>query len=150
MFLISFVAALNTHLDKLAISNLLSIESLGYYTLAVTLSLGLVAVTNPIGTAILPRLTALYSENKIEAAVMLFHKIFQFVSILVFTLTAIISFNSKTILWIWTGDLNIVKNVSDLVPIIAFSWAMVSLQVLFFNVAIANAYTKLNNTYGSN
>lgn len=148
MLLISLVAGLNTQLDKLTISHLLSIETLGYYTLAITLSMGLITITNPISTAILPRFTSMYSENNNEAAAVLFNKVFQMVIILIFTFTSVIVFNSKIILWIWTGNIEIVQNTFSLVPITSISMAMLSLAVMPYTIAIANAYTKLNNLLG--
>ena len=47
MLLITFVAGLNTQLDKLAISKFLPIEDLGYYTLGVSLSMGIIVLVNP-------------------------------------------------------------------------------------------------------
>ena len=50
MLLITFVAGLNTQMDKLAISKFLPIEDLGYYTLAVSLSMGIIILVNPISS----------------------------------------------------------------------------------------------------
>ncbi|MFA5300556.1 MAG: oligosaccharide flippase family protein, partial [Lutibacter sp.] len=52
MLLISLVAALNTQMDKLAISKLLDIDNLGYYTLAVSLSMGILVLVSPISVAL--------------------------------------------------------------------------------------------------
>lgn len=148
MLLISLVAALNTQLDKLAISKLLPIDSLGYYTLAVSISLGIIVLVNPISVALLPRFTALYSVGKIEEASKLFQKINLFVAILVFSVMSNISFFAKKIIWIWTGEIELAEHSSYLIPIIAFAMAMLSLQIIPFNIAIAKGYTKLNNLLG--
>lgn len=148
MLLISFVAGLNTQLDKLTISKLLSLENLGYYTLAVSLSSVILVFVNPISTALLPRFTALYSEGKSIEASGLFHKVSLFVSILVFSLLSIIAFNSKELIWIWTGKMELAEHTYIIIPVIAFSYAMLSLQIIPYNIAIANGYTRLNNLLG--
>lgn len=148
MMLISMVTALNTQLDKLSISKLLTIESLGYYTLGIALSQGIILIINPIATAVLPRFTSLYSASENNQAAYLFNKINLVASILIFTVMAILCFFSKEILWIWTGNKDIAEKAYLLVPVIAVAYSMYALQVMPYNIAIANGYTKLNNILG--
>ncbi len=148
MLLIAVVLAVNTQMDKIAISKLLSLESLGYYTLAIALSQGLVILVNPIATALLPRFTALYSEEKVLDVTKLFSKFNLIVSILVFGILANMMFFSYNLVWVWTGNQSLTQNVYQIIPIVAFSYAMIALQVLPYNIAIANGYTKLNNILG--
>lgn len=148
MLLISVVAALNTQMDKLAISKLLSLENLGYYTLAISLSQGIIVLVNPIATALLPRFTSLYSAEKREEASSLFSKVSLFVSILVFTLMTNMSFYAKDLIWIWTGKMDLALHTFTLIPIVVFAYSMLSLQVIPYNIAIANGYTRLNNILG--
>ena len=148
MFLISIVAGLNSQMDKLAISKLLPIDKLGYYTLAVSIAQGLVILINPISTAILPRFTFLYSEKNIQEVTKLFHKVFLPVSILIFSFAANIIFNAKGLLWIWTGNMNLATGAYLFVPFLVIGMSMLSLQVIPFTIAIANGYTKLNNYLG--
>lgn len=148
MLLISLVAGLNTQMDKIVISKLLPVESLGYYTLAVSLSMGIIVVVNPISIALLPRFTALYSANKITEAKLLFKKISLFVAILVFSIMGNMIFFSQELLWIWTGNMKLAVNSCDYLPIMSFTAAMLSVVIIPYNIAIANGYTKLNNILG--
>ena len=148
MMLISTVAAVNTQLDKLTISKMLSIESLGYYTLAVSLSAILISIVSPISVALLPRFTALYSEKKKEDATKLFLLVNLLTSIIVFSLMVNIVFFPKELIWIWTGKMELAEKVESLVPIMAISMAMLSLALIPYNIAIANGYTRLNNILG--
>lgn len=148
MLLISLVAGLNSQMDKIAISKLLSLESLGYYTLSVSLASGIIVLVNPISVAILPRFTALFTTGKNAEASILFHKISLVVSIMVFSVMANMVFFGKELIWIWTGNIELVGHTYNLIPIIAFAYTMIALQVIPFNIAIANGYTKLNNLLG--
>lgn len=148
VLLISLVASLNTQMDKIVISRLLPVESLGYYTLAVSLSMGIVVLINPISVALLPRFTALYSTGKKEEASLLFNQINLIVAILVFSIMANMVFFSKQLIWIWTGNMEIANHAHIYLPIIATSIAMISLAILPYDIAIANGYTKLNNILG--
>jgi O-antigen/teichoic acid export membrane protein len=148
MLLISLVAGLNSQMDKLAISKLFPVESLGYYTLAVSLSMGIIVLVNPISTALLPRFTALYSTGKSDEASNLFHKINILVAIMVFSVMANMSFFASDLIWIWTGKSELSKNASQYVPMMALSAAMLAIATIPYNIAIANGYTKLNNLLG--
>lgn len=148
MLLISLVAALNTQMDKLTISKFLDIENLGYYTLAVSLAVSILLLISPISVALLPRFTALYSIQNIKQATELYQKINIFIVILVFSFMATITFHANELIWIWTGDDLLAKNGGVFLPVLAFSYAMLGLQVIPFIIAIANGYTKLNNILG--
>ena len=148
MMLISLISALNTQLDKIAISKLLSIENLGYYTLAVSLAQVLVVLTNPIATTLLPRFTAYFSSKQLNRVIELFRKIGVATSIFIFSFTAVLFFFSKELIWIWTGDMKLAQRSFMYLPVIAISMSMLSIVSIPYTISIANGYTKLNNLLG--
>lgn len=148
MMLISLVAGLNTQMDKLALSKLLPIETLGLYTLAFALANGLNVIGSPISVAILPKMTNLFTSNKKEEAIEIFNISHLFISSLIFSISAALIFYSQELIWIWTNDDNISLKVSSYLPWITIGMTFLALQLLPFNVAIANGYTKFNNYIG--
>lgn len=148
MLLISLVAVINTQLDKLAISKLLPLAELGYYTLAVALAQGLVVITSPIAMATLPKFTSLYSESKISEASDIFYHTFNMVAVIVFSFASILVLFSFKILYIWTGNMELSIKSENYTPIFAVGSAFLSMQVIPYNIAIANAYTRFNNIIG--
>jgi O-antigen/teichoic acid export membrane protein len=148
MMLISLVAALNSQMDKVIISSLLSIETLGYYMLAVSISTGLTILVSPISTAILPRFTSLFSSGHIEKVSLLFSKTSIFVAILIFSFMANMIFFAEEILYTWTGDFKLAESSAVFLPFMAVAMGALSLAFIPFNVAIANGYTKINNILG--
>lgn len=148
MFLISLVAALNTQMDKILISKFLPIEVLGFYTISVSLAMGIVVLINPISISILPKFTSLFSSGKTDELNLLYKKSSFYISIIVFAIFANMLFFSKKIIWIWTGDLNIADGSFIYLPIISLSAVMISLTSIPYNVAIAYGYTKINNILG--
>jgi len=148
MMLITIVNSLNTQMDKLAISKLISLNDLGYYTLAISLSHGITAVASPFSKALLPRFTSMYSKgNNMEASI-LFQRIGILLSVIVFSLFANMLFFGEQILFVWTGDIEISSQASIYLPLIAFSISMLALAIIPFSIAIANGYTRLNNLIG--
>lgn len=148
ILVIGIIASLNTQMDKLVISKLLPVESLGYYTLAISLSGGIYIVVSSLSAAFQPRFTALFSSGRNIEAGMLFTKVNLAVSIVVFSIMSIMFCFAKQLIWVWTGNFEFVEHASYLLPVTSFAYAMLSLQIIPFNVAIANGYTKLNNLLG--
>ncbi len=148
MFLISIVSGINTQIDKIMISKLLSVENLGYYTISISLAMGLLALTSPFSTALLPRFTAMYSIGDKNNSTKIFVRYSKFIVIIVFSAMANMIFFSKSIIWAWTGNMDIALNSGVFLPPIAFSYAMLAIVTIYFNVAIANGYTLLNNILG--
>jgi O-antigen/teichoic acid export membrane protein len=148
MMLISLVAALSTQLDKLIITKLLPLENLGYYTLAVSLASGLVMFVSPISTTLVPRLTALYSNGERDKAAHMFGVVNQAVVVLISSVAASMMTNSGHLIWAWTGRSDLLAQVPSILMIASLSYAMLSLTMLPYSVAIANGFTKLNNQLG--
>jgi len=148
VLLITMVSSINTQLDKLAISKMLSIEVLGHYTLAISLGQGLVILVSPIAAALLPRLTALYSQKAYKEIDALYHTYGMLIAVLVSSVMSILFFFPEEILWVWTGKAALAGEASIYLPVVAFSMGMLALAIHPYNIAIANGYTRLNNIMG--
>jgi len=148
MALISFVSAINSQLDKVLLSKTLSIETFGYYSLAFTLSTIIVLFVSPVSITILPRLTFLFSSNKLVEAESLFLSTYLLVSICVFIFGSLVFLIPEELVFIWTGDDILAYEVSGFLNIVVIGSVFLALQILPFNIAIANGYTKLNNILG--
>jgi O-antigen/teichoic acid export membrane protein len=148
MLLISLVAALNTQMDKLTISKLVDINTLGYYTIAISIAVGVHVLVSPISLALLPRFTALYSKGDNKSATVLYEKINLFVTILLFSFMVNIIFHGKNLIWIWTGNIDLSHKAVVFLPVLSISYVMLALVSIPFDIAIANGYTKLNNVLG--
>lgn len=148
MLFISLVSAVSTQLDKLVISRLLPIDELGYYTISVSLAMGLIVIVNPVTTAMLPRLTLLFSTNETQKARGIFLNFNAFTSILVVSLMSVMIVFSKEIIWIWTGNEEIANHSNEVLSIIAVGYGLLAIVSLFYGVCIANGFTKFNNYLG--
>lgn len=148
MMLISLVAALNSQMDKIAISILLPLETLGHYTLGVSLGMALVTLVNPIAVALLPRFTSLYSARNNSEAKMIFQLIHVITASLVFSFMVNMIFYPFDLIWIWTGDVSLSQQGGLYLPYLAFSFGMLGLAIIPYNIAIANGDTKINNILG--
>lgn len=148
MMLISVVAAINTQLDKIALSRLLPIEVLGLYTLAFSLSRGLNLLSHPFSKASLPRIIALYTDGRQIEATRVFKKVYYIVAIVIFVFLSVMVVFSQDLIFIWTNDVDLSKRAHIYVPWIAIGTGFLALQGLPFNIAIAHSFTKYNNILG--
>lgn len=148
MFLIAVVAAINTQMDRLALSKLLPVEVLGLYTLAFSLSRGLNLVSVPFSNALLPGITSCYTANNIKKGVELFKKAYIIVGITVFSISAGLMIYAEDLIWIWTNNPDLAEKAYIYVPWIVGGTGFLAMQGLPFNIAIANSFTKYNNYLG--
>lgn len=148
MFLIGIVASINTQIDKLIISKVMSIQDLGYYTLATTLSQVVLVIAGPFTTVFLPRFTNLYAINKRELAENQFHIFLKLMSSILAPLSLALILFAMPILILWTHNHILGEKCVHFIPFtIIGTFALVS-QIPSFCVILANGYTKLNNIIG--
>lgn len=93
-----------TQLDKLLLSRFLSLGEFGYFTLVAIVAGGISQLANPISQALLPRMTLLLSQNEEGKMLDLYRSATQIVAVIVFSITVVIAFNAKELLYAWTGD----------------------------------------------
>jgi O-antigen/teichoic acid export membrane protein len=94
-----------TQIDKLLLSHFLPLKEYGYFSLVVVIANAVLLMFLPIGQAILPRLTSLITNNKNDEVVHLYRQATEVVSIIVFSVVAIIAMYSKELLYAWTGNM---------------------------------------------
>lgn len=148
MLLIAVISAISSQTDKVMISKLMNLETLGYYTLAVSLSSILMIVVSPIATAVLPQITQLYSVNNMVSIKDIFNRYNKLISIIVSSILFVLIFFSGPLIEIWTGNKELANRSKMFVPYIALANAFVVLQTMYYQIALAAAYTKLNNIIG--
>lgn len=148
MFLISVVASINTQIDKLIISKVMSIQNLGYYTLSTTLSQVVLAIAAPFSTIFLPRFTNLYAIKSRVLAEKKFHFFLKLMSSILAPLSIVLILFAMPILILWTNNYSLSEKCVKFIPFtIIGTFALVS-QIPSFCIILANGYTKLNNIIG--
>ncbi len=111
----SAVWVIITQTDKLILSKLLPLSDYGYYSLAVQVAGAITLLSGPISSAILPRLTALESERKLNDFISLYRSSTRLTVIIVGTASLILIFFSKQVVFMWTGNIVMVEKVSKYV-----------------------------------
>lgn len=93
-----------TQLDKLLLSNILTLKEFGYFALVAIVANAILQLTNPIGQALQPRMIALLHQGKESEMLLLYRKSTQFMAIFIFAVVGIVGVFSYELLYAWTGN----------------------------------------------
>lgn len=143
MAAMAFFSTLLTQTDKLAVSKMLPLETLGYYTLAGSLASVPLMLSNPIGVAIFPRLTGLISIEDQAALTKFYHRACGLVSVAVLPCALTFIVNTNTLIWAWTGSAMAAQKVALTASLLLGGQIMQAITVVPFYLALAHGQTRL-------
>lgn len=144
MMLMSILSSLNTQVDKLVTGNVLSIEYLGYYSLASSFSMAVLFLSQPLGTAFYPELTRLISLRDNVASEKLFLLFTYLISLLSTGIGLLLLLYSDDLMMLWLHDCNIVSMIQLPACILIIGYVFMSFQFPPYYLAMANGYMKIN------
>ena len=140
---ITLSALILTQLDKVILSKLLNLEMFGFYTLAAVVGSGLSLLITSIFNVIFPRLAALAALGDAVAEKQFFHRGAQVMSVVVLPIAALIAFFAFDILRLWTGNVEIARNVAPIVILLVIGTALNGLMNLPYALQLAHGWTSL-------
>lgn len=148
MMLMAIISSLNTQIDKLMISKMLSLKEFGYYSLAGVLSQVPVLVIQPITVSILPRMVKFAETKDKQNLTKLFHLNSFIVSSIATAGALVIFLFTKDFVLIWTHDPSIAIAIENVVKVLLLGSVFLSFQIMPYHLAIANGHTKTNVRLG--
>lgn len=119
---VAFTAAIwvcVTQIDKLVLSGVLSLSDYGYFSIAVLVASGIMLVSGPVSNALMPRMAKLYAENKHDEMIYYYRKSTQLVTVIAGSVSISLILNAKTLLVLWTGNLELVDNSTPILKLYA-------------------------------
>jgi O-antigen/teichoic acid export membrane protein len=93
-----------SQLDKLVLSKILTLSEYGYFTLVATISSGVIMFSGPVSKAILPRMTALFSQGNHSEMLLLYRRSTKLIVVLVAPIALTIACLPYEVLYAWTGN----------------------------------------------
>ncbi len=148
MMLLAIISSINTQIDKLVISKILSLKEFGYYSLAGILSQLPILIITPIAVAILPRMVKYSTITEKEKLIKLFHVNTFFLSVLATSGAMVLFLFTKDFVFIWTHDNLISKTIENVTKVLLIGGVFLSFQFMPYHLAIANGHTKTNVRLG--
>lgn len=140
---VTIMATILTQLDKVILSRLLSLEALGYYTLAGVVATALYRFVIPVFSATYPRMTREVEAGARESLVILYHKSAQLVSILVLPTALMLALFSREFLLLWTRNPVTVEHTYRLVSLLVIGTAIHCLVHIPYALQLAHGWTRL-------
>ena len=128
--------------DKLIISKLFSLGTLGYYSLAGMFGSGLSMIVTSVFNTIFPRFSALAAVNEEELRNLYFRST-QLLAVLIFPLAAVMSVFSNQILQIWTRNAEIARNAGPIMTLLVIGSALNGLSNTPYALQLAYGWTSL-------
>ncbi|MBK6521002.1 MAG: oligosaccharide flippase family protein [Sphingobacteriaceae bacterium] len=114
---ISAITFFITQLDKIVVSKMLTLEYVGYYSLAFLIASAINQIISPIQPVVFPKLTGLISANDQTSIVKLYHQTARWVSVIIFPIGCVLFFFASEILMFWTGNIKLTNNTSAILQV---------------------------------
>ncbi len=115
----SSVWVLVTQTDKLILSGILPLAEYGFFTLAVLVASGIMILSAPVSTVIMPRMARLHAERKHDEMIQVYRNATQLVSVVAGSASLTIAFFAEPLLYAWTGDREIASNAAPILTLYA-------------------------------
>lgn len=130
--------------DRFILSNVLTLQEFGVFTLAVTASSTLLNLSTPLGQVLLPRLTVLSAQGEHNAALKLYRDGTQLAAVAALPAALVLALFSKQILWIWTGDSVLAGRAAPILSAYALGSGIVPLNAFSYYLQYSRGRLRLN------
>lgn len=132
-----------THLDKVILSRLLTLEFFGYYTLAGTISRGLYVFITPVFNAYFPRFSGLIASGDTAALRISYHRAAQVMSVLILPVATLVAFFSYDIASVWLHNQRVAEEVAPIATLLIIGTCLNGLMNVPFALQLAYGRTKI-------
>ena len=129
--------------DKLAVSKMMSLEMLGYYTLACALATAPLMLASPIATAVFPRLTGLVSTGDTVGLSRLYHRTCEFVSVAIIPAGLTLALFAGDFILAWTGSLAASQQAGLVAAFLVVGQLMQAITLVPYYLAMAHGNIRI-------
>jgi O-antigen/teichoic acid export membrane protein len=133
-----------TQADKLLLSKLLPLTDYAYFTLGVLMASGVIIISGPISSALLPRLSKLAAEGRDAELVRLYRNATQLVSVIAIPTALMLALFSEHVLWAWTGNAEMAQKAAPVLTLYALGNGILALAAFPYYLQFAKGDLKLH------
>jgi O-antigen/teichoic acid export membrane protein len=145
------MAAVSTVLsqtDKLAVSKMLSLAMLGYYTLGGALASAPLMLASPIASAVFPRLTGLVALEDRNNLTRLYHRTCGLVAVAIIPAGLTIALFARDFIFAWTGSATTAQRAGLVASLLVGGQLMQAITLVPYFLALAHGNVRLNLQVG--
>lgn len=143
MALIAILSTILTQTDKLTVSKMLSLDMLGYYSIATALSSLPLMLANPISSAIFPQFTGIFEKGDRLSLIYLYHKTCKLTSIVIIPAGLTLAFFAEDFIFAWTSSNLVASEAGFVTSILVLGQLLQAITLVPFNYALSQGQTKL-------
>lgn len=140
---ISLVTFFLSQIDKLVVSKMLTLDFVGYYSLAFMVAGSIGMIISAVQPVIYPKFTTLIAENNNSGVVDLYHRTCKWVAIIVFPIGFALIFFAKDILHFWTSNDVITLNTLPILQVCVAGSVINAIVAISYIFTISNGNTKM-------
>lgn len=140
----SSVWVLVTQTDKLVLSKLLSLADYGYFSLAVLVASGIMLLSGPVSSAIMPRMAKLEAEGDHQGLIRVYRQATQLVAVIAGSAAITIAFCAEPLLWAWTGDRDLAQRAAPVLTLYALGNGVLAVSAFPYYLQYAKGDLRLH------
>ena len=140
----SSVWVLVTQTDKLVLSKILPLADYGYFTVAVLVASGIMIVSGPVSSAIMPRMTRLQAEGQHDQLIAVYRQATQLVTVMAIPVALVLSFFAPQVLWAWTGDVELTRSAAPVLTLYAAGYGVLAVGAFPYYLQYAKGDLRLH------
>ena len=134
---IGLIGLIFMQMDKLILSRMLPLQAYAQYMLATLLASGLYTLVSPVFDAIYPRLSALVSRQALRDLASIYRLVSGLLASLLFPLTMFLVFTGRSLVQLWTGNLQLAEAVWPVAALLAVGSALHGMMFMPYALALA-------------
>jgi len=127
--------------DKLILSGVLPLREFGFFSLVSLIAGGILVVTGPITEAMLPRMTRLIAEGRIEDMLHVYRNASQLVAVIAVSVALVVAYYAEPLIYAWTGDRIAARWCAEILPWFVLGNGLLSLGA--FQYFLQNSFGQL-------
>lgn len=140
----SSVWVMVTQTDKIVLSKLLPLTEYGYFTLAVLIAGGIMMISGPVSTVIMPRMTRLQAAGDDVGVIRLYRRATQFVTIVAAPVALVLALFPGPVLWAMTGNAELVDRAASVLRLYAIGSGILALGAFPYYLQYAKGDLRLH------
>lgn len=140
----SSVWVMVTQSDKLVLSKVLPLADYGYYAVAVLAASGIMLVSSPVSSALMPRMARLQVEGQVDGLIAVYRQATQLIAVVALPAALVLVFFPAQVLWAWTGDAILVGKVAPVLRLYAAGYAFLAVGAFPYYLQYAKGDLRLH------
>lgn len=136
----SSIWVLVTQSDKLILSGILPLDEYGLFTLAVMVAAGIMMLSQPVSTVVMPRMARLNAEGKVDEMINTYRSMTQLVSAVAGSASIFIAVFAEHLLFAWTGEPEIATATAPILRLYALGYGVLAVAAFpyYLQYALGN------------